>query len=138
MIRNPRPNILINTELDLMPALFQFAGVPIPASLAGESFLIENPHDSIVVENHTWQGAEIGGFHLQIHGRMLRTARFKYCCYAYGEHRESSVNLETTRAKCATSPAPRPPSITTAARCVANATSLEVAVQCAVFSTWQA
>jgi hypothetical protein len=31
-----------------------------------------------------------------------------------------------------------PPSIATAARCVANAASPEVAVRCAVFSTWQA
>jgi len=85
---------LINTGLDLMPTLFAYAGIETPADLQGESFLSERPREQIVVENFVRQGAVIDGVKPEIRGRMLRTDRYKYCCHAYGEHRESLVDLE--------------------------------------------
>ncbi len=85
---------LINTGLDLMPTLFACAGIGTPDDLEGESFLSDRPREQIVVENFARQGVEIDGIKPEIRGRMLRTDRYKYCCHAYGEHRESLVDLE--------------------------------------------
>jgi arylsulfatase A-like enzyme len=86
---------LVNTGPDLMPTLFACAGIETVDALDGESFLSDRPREQIVVENFALQGAEIDGVKPEIRGRMLRTDRYKYCCHAYGEHRESLVDLES-------------------------------------------
>lgn len=86
---------LIQTGIDLLPTLFDIAGIPVPATLPGRSALSHAPRDQIVVENHACQGAAIDGTIPAIHGRMLRTHRHKYCCYDHGSHREALFDLET-------------------------------------------
>lgn len=77
---------LVSNGLDVLPTLCDYAGVPTPVKLLGRSIrpLAENHSDNarrpyIVAENNT--------------GRMLRTARYKYCVYGSGEIRESLVDL---------------------------------------------
>jgi arylsulfatase A-like enzyme len=78
---------LISNGLDVLPTLCDYAGVPTPAHLLGRTIrlLAEGLPDNarrpyIVAENST--------------GRMLRTARYKYCVYGSGNIRESLVNLQ--------------------------------------------
>jgi arylsulfatase A-like enzyme len=78
---------LISNGLDVLPTLCDYAGVPTPAHLLGRTIrpLAEGLPDNnarrpyIVAENST--------------GRMLRTARYKYCVYGSGDIRESLVDL---------------------------------------------
>jgi arylsulfatase A-like enzyme len=77
---------LISNGLDILPTLCDYAGAPAPKYLLGRSLrpVAENGKDNsrrpfIVAENNT--------------GRMLRTARFKYCVYKEGKIRESLVDL---------------------------------------------
>ncbi len=78
---------LITNGLDVLPTLCDYAGVPTPEHLLGRSIrpLAEGLGDNarrpyVVAENNT--------------GRMLRTARYKYCVYIEGNLRESLVDLE--------------------------------------------
>jgi choline-sulfatase len=77
---------LVSNGLDILPTLCDYAGVPAPEYLLGRSLrpVAENGKDNsrrpfVVAENNT--------------GRMLRTARFKYCVYKDGKLRESLVDL---------------------------------------------
>jgi arylsulfatase A-like enzyme len=77
---------LISNGLDVLPTLCDYARVPAPEYLLGRSLrpVAENGKDNsrrpfVVAENNT--------------GRMLRTARFKYCVYEKGRTRESLVDL---------------------------------------------
>ncbi len=77
---------LVSNGLDVVPTLCDYAGVSAPEYLLGRSLrpVAENQKDNsrrpfIVAENNT--------------GRMLRTARFKYCVYKEGGIRESLVDL---------------------------------------------
>ncbi|MEX0741930.1 MAG: sulfatase-like hydrolase/transferase, partial [Phycisphaeraceae bacterium] len=74
--------------LDLIPTLCDFAGVQTPAGLPGRSVrpLAEGKQapdwrTEVGVENATG-------------GRMVRTARHKYCIYPTGERREQLMDLE--------------------------------------------
>ena len=78
---------LVSNGLDVVPTLCDYAGVSAPEYLLGRSLrpVAENQKDNsrrpfIVAENNT--------------GRMLRTARFKYCVYKDGEIRESLVDIK--------------------------------------------
>lgn len=78
---------LVSTGLDLIPTLCDFAGIPVPEALVGRSLrplaerrVPEEWRTSLVVESKP--------------SRMIRTARFKYCVYGYGEPREMLIDLE--------------------------------------------
>lgn len=86
---------LVNTGIDLMPTLCDYAGVAPPANLPGLS--LKNPRDSrqyVVVSDRLVQGAEVDGHVPTPDGRMLRGRRYKYSVYSEGKHRESLVDLE--------------------------------------------
>ena len=85
---------LVQTGIDLMPTLFALADISGPEGLPGENLLAKTDRDQVVVENFARQGEEIDGIKTEIRGRMQRTSRYKYCCYDYGDHRESLVDLE--------------------------------------------
>jgi arylsulfatase A-like enzyme len=77
---------LVSNGLDVLPTLCDYARVPAPEYLLGRSLrpVAEKGKDNsrrpyVVAENNT--------------GRMLRTARFKYCVYKEGKIRESLVDL---------------------------------------------
>ncbi len=79
---------LISNGLDLLPTLCDYAGIGIPEGLHGRSLRplaegkdVEEWRDFAVTESQN--------------GRMLRTARFKYCIYDSGSHREQLIDLES-------------------------------------------
>lgn len=89
---------LINVGTDLFPTLFEFAGIHKPERLRGLSavpFALgqnEAPtHQYIVSENNLHSG---GGHPTDVHGRMLRSARYKYVRYNQGNPTEQLFDLE--------------------------------------------
>src|SRR5207244_610364 len=50
--------------------------------------------DQVVVENNMTQAGVVAGSVPMTEGRMVRSARYKYCVYSFGERRESLVDLE--------------------------------------------
>jgi arylsulfatase A-like enzyme len=89
---------LVNLGTDLFPSLFDFAGIPKPAHLRGLSAAPaalgqrDAPrHQYIVSENNHHSGS---GNPTTVHGRMLRSARYKYIRYNEGEPAEQLFDLE--------------------------------------------
>ncbi len=92
---------LVNTGIDLLPTMLDFAGIPRPRKLGGLSLrpLVQGEpvtawRDQVIVQNNMSQAGLAGDFVPMTEGRMVRTERYKYCVYAHGEHRESLVDLE--------------------------------------------
>lgn len=93
---------LVNTGIDLLPTMLDFAGLEVPQELPGRSLMplaLGEPvtawRDHIVVENNMSQAGEIDGLRPQMEGRMVRTERYKYCVYSRGNQRESLVDLQS-------------------------------------------
>jgi choline-sulfatase len=91
---------IVNTGIDILPTLMEFAGIEIPKNLPGLSLWSEaigNPVKKwrryIVAENdmRAWEVADTPG----MEGRMVLTERYKYCIYEKGNLRESLVDLQT-------------------------------------------
>jgi arylsulfatase A-like enzyme len=86
---------LVNTGIDLFPTFCDVAGIPVPAQLPGISLLKENnDREYIVSQNHLVQGAEVDGQKPEPAGRMVRSARYKYCAYDQGRQREELYDME--------------------------------------------
>lgn len=92
---------LVNTGIDLLPTMLDFAGIPKPSRLRGLSLrpLVRGEgvaawRDHLIVQNNMSQAGLAGNFVPMTEGRMVRTERYKYCVYAHGEHRESLVDLD--------------------------------------------
>ena len=90
-----------NTGTDILPTMFDFAGLPRPAKLTGPSLraltlgeAVATWRDVVVVENNMTQTFPVDGNVPTTEGRMIRTDRYKYCVYAHGQNRESLVDLE--------------------------------------------
>lgn len=88
---------LVNLGLDLFPTMFELAGLSTPQKLRGVSaapFAIGTSKLSsrpfIVCENNLHHDFGKPG---EVHGRMVRSARYKYICYSHGEHREQLFDL---------------------------------------------
>lgn len=99
---NPGKNAsLVNTGVDLLPTLLDFAGIPVPNDLPGRSLkeaaekdeLVKN-RDFIVVENKMEQGGPVNGKTPVLNGRMVRSKRYKYCLYDIGKNREELFDLK--------------------------------------------
>ncbi|UCE46730.1 MAG: sulfatase-like hydrolase/transferase, partial [Phycisphaerales bacterium] len=93
--------LLVNTGVDVIPTLCDFAGIRVPAGLLGKS--LKAPalggapawkRNYVVSQNHMVQCDPVDGKHLQPHGRMVRSDRYKYCLYSEGQRRESLVDME--------------------------------------------
>lgn len=92
---------LVNTGIDLLPTMLEFAGLEAPKELPGLSLLplaFGKPaaawRDHVVVENHMNQAGELDGLRPEMEGRMVRTERYKYCVFSLGSQRESLVDME--------------------------------------------
>lgn len=92
---------LVQTGIDLLPTLLDFAGIPKPAALPGvsqrtaaEGASGPNPRAYVVSSNHLVQGVPLLGMMMKPAGRMARSQRYKYCVYDQGKQRESLVDLE--------------------------------------------
>lgn len=98
-----RTDKLVNTGIDLLPTMLEFAGLGVPSGkLPGRSLMplacgqpVSSWRDYIVVENHMNQAGEIDGLQPEMEGRMLRADRYKYCVFGRGQQRESLVDLQT-------------------------------------------
>lgn len=92
---------LVQTGIDLLPTLCDYAGISVTPGLHGvshraavEGTLPEpEPARFVVVSNHLVQGFPILGVKPAPAGRMLRTDRYKYCVYDQGRQRESLVDM---------------------------------------------
>jgi choline-sulfatase len=93
---------LVNTGIDLIPTLLDFAHIKKPKSLPGislkeaaeKNIALKSPR-FIVVENKMAQGAPVDGKKPIVNGRMVRGKRYKYCLYDTGKHREALFDLKT-------------------------------------------
>jgi choline-sulfatase len=93
---------LVNTGVDILPTMLDFAGLEIPKKLPGRSLLalaLGKPpaawRDHVVVEDDMGQAGEVDGLRPEMQGRMVRTDRYKYCVYSRGNRRESLVDLQS-------------------------------------------
>jgi len=92
---------LIQTGVDLIPTLCDFAGIDAPRGLPGRSLkayaLNQSPGEDrpyIVISNKMIQCEPVDGVMLQPDGRMVRSQRYKYCLYSLGHRRESLVDIQ--------------------------------------------
>jgi arylsulfatase A-like enzyme len=92
---------LVNTGIDLLPTMLDFAGLEVPKEFPGRSLLslaLGRPEtgwrDYVVVENNMAQAGEVDGFVPRLEGRMVRTEHFKYCVFSRGQQRESLVDMQ--------------------------------------------
>ncbi len=99
--RTGTTDLLVNTGIDLLPTLCEFAGVSTREKLPGMSLLAAAegrqpaaPRDYIVAENKMVQGVPVDGRKLEPSGRMVRSRGFKYCIFDHGKLNESLVDME--------------------------------------------
>ncbi len=93
---------LLNTGIDLIPTLCDFAGIEVPQDLPGKSLRQAAlgrarawTRRFVVSQNHMVQCEPVDGKKLTPHGRMVRSERYKYCVYSEGQRRESLVDMES-------------------------------------------
>lgn len=93
---------LVNTGLDILPTLLNFANIKISHKLPGLSLKpiilgkkVSKWREYVVAENNLYQATGlVNGEIPTLEGRMLRTERYKYCVYSKGNQRESLVDLQ--------------------------------------------
>ena len=92
---------LVNTGIDLIPTICDYAGIAVPKELPGMSLKETangrkgpDPRPFVVVSDRLIQGAPIDGRTPTPDGRMLCGKRYKYCAWSEGKLRESLVDLD--------------------------------------------
>ncbi len=94
-------NQLVQTGIDLIPTLCDYAGIKVPAELPGLSARMissggENSDRSFVVTSvKLIQGNPVNGVKPDPDGRMVRGGRYKYWIYSQGNQRESLFDTKT-------------------------------------------
>ena len=89
-----RRDELVNTGIDVLPTLLDFAGVPAPPRLPGRSLrplttsAARADWRTYIVSQNLMLARQT-----RVNGRMVRAARFKYCVYDRGTLRESLFDL---------------------------------------------
>ncbi len=93
--------VLVNTGVDFLPTLFDFAGIKPTTPVRGLSLVpvatgrVKDLRRAFVVtSDHLIQGGPVDGVEYKPEGRMLRTERYKYTVYSEGANRESLVDLD--------------------------------------------
>jgi choline-sulfatase len=86
---------LVQTGIDLLPTLADFAGISVPDDMPGHAMLspAADQREYIAAETRIKRRATFDPEDHGLGGRMIRTQRFKYCVYDSGEHRESLFDL---------------------------------------------
>ncbi len=92
---------MVNTGLDILPTMLDFAGIARSKKLTGRSLKplslgepVAQWRDHLVLENHMDQAGMVGDIRPSVQGRLVRTERYKYCVYSQGNRRESLVDLQ--------------------------------------------
>ena len=92
---------LVNTGIDILPTMFDCAGVEQPRKLTGRSVLqlalgqpVSQWRDYLVSQNNLAQTGEVNGLKPTMEGRMVRTDQYKYCIYSHGTRRESLIDMK--------------------------------------------
>jgi choline-sulfatase len=100
-MKSRKSDYLVQTGVDLMPTLCEFAGITIPKNNRGIGLkqlitgkTVPTGRQSIVVSDHLTQGEPVNGQKPEPEGRMLRNDRFKYWVYNEGEQRETLYDLQ--------------------------------------------
>ncbi len=106
IISNPsfksrKSDLLVQTGIDLLPSLCDFANIPVPEYLRGTSLkqFVLNPskipeRQFVVVSDKMVQGEAVDGKKPEPEGRMLRTSQFKYWIYNEGKQRETLYDIQ--------------------------------------------
>jgi choline-sulfatase len=83
-----KSDVFVQSGIDILPTICDFAGVKIPASAKGQSlakaFTAMNQlpnRDYVVVADQLSQGEPVNGIKISPEGRMLRNKQFKYWIY---------------------------------------------------------
>jgi arylsulfatase A-like enzyme len=92
---------LVNTGIDILPTMLDFAGIERPGILPGLSLRplaagrpVTQWRDHVVAGNNMVQGGPVGVLRPSTQGRMVRSERYKYSVFLFGNQRESLVDLE--------------------------------------------
>lgn len=100
-IKHGTTDKLVNTGIDILPTILDYAGIAKPSKLPGRSLRkiaegkeVSQWREYIVVQNHMTQGGPVNGVTPKVKGRMVRSDRYKYCIYDTGKHRESLFDLK--------------------------------------------
>jgi len=104
VIKHGTSDVLINTGVDILATMLDFAKIDQPKRLPGRSLksiaLGKEPkqwRDYIVVENFMTQGGPVDGKTPQVKGRMVRSNSYKYCLYNYGKQSEELFDMKKDR-----------------------------------------
>jgi arylsulfatase A-like enzyme len=99
--RNGTSDKLVNTGIDILPTMLDFAGIKQPEQLPGLSLRplasgrpVEKWRNHVVVGNNMVQGGPIETLKPVTEGRMVRSERYKYSVFTFGNQRESLVDLK--------------------------------------------
>ena len=92
---------LVQTGIDLLPTLCDYAGIPVPKNLPGLSLKpatdgqsSTDPRAYVVVSTKMLQGTAVDGVKPEPGGRMVRSRCYKYCLYDLGQRRESLFDMQ--------------------------------------------
>jgi len=89
-MKNPEISTkLIQTGIDLIPTLCDYAGIPVPPELPGKSARTPETGQFVVSSVKPIQGSPVNGVKPDPDGRMVRGERYKYWVYSQGMQRES-------------------------------------------------
>lgn len=91
---------LIQTGIDLIPTLCDYAGIPVPSELPGLSAKKisasgKDARSFVVTSVKPIQGSPVNGVKPDPDGRMVRGERYKYWVYSQGKQRESLFDTKT-------------------------------------------
>jgi arylsulfatase A-like enzyme len=104
VIKHQTSDILVNTGIDILATMLDFANIDQPKKLPGRSLktiaLGKQPkqwRDYIVVQNFMTQGGPVDGKTPKVKGRMVRSKSYKYCLYDQGKQREELFDMKNDR-----------------------------------------
>ncbi|MCK4998771.1 MAG: sulfatase-like hydrolase/transferase [Anaerohalosphaera sp.] len=104
VIKHGTSDLLVNTGIDILATMMDFAGIDQPKRLPGKSLKTitqgnqpKKWRDYIVVQNYMTQGGPVDGQTPKVNGRMVRSNSYKYCIYDHGKQPEELFDMVNDR-----------------------------------------